>query len=183
MRGTLFAEKPPVATYRDILDQLTTAVAVVDAASDRSFRISYLNQSAQSLFGRSDARTIGVPLPKLMQDSHATPTVLQGVLDTGQPFTKREVSLYVADGLIRVNFSISPLSEVRTAGGVRTSRPLHPYRPGRTPRLPTGDDAQTCQGSRARNQESVGRHSGSGAAAGPATGERRSTRVHLGDHR
>ena len=111
MRGTLFAEKPPVATYRDILDQLTTAVAVVDAASDRSFRISYFNQSAQSLFGRSDARTIGVPLPKLMQDSHATPTVLQGVLDTGQPFTKREVSLYVADGLIRVNFSISPLSE------------------------------------------------------------------------
>lgn len=111
MRGTFFAGETTMATYRDILDQLTTAVVVVDAASDRSFRISYLNQSAQSLFGRSETRTIGVPLDTLMRDSHATPKVLQGVLDTGQPFTKREVSLHVVDGLIRVNYSISPLSE------------------------------------------------------------------------
>jgi len=100
-----------VATYRDILDQLTTAVAVVDAASDRSFRISYLNQSAQSLFGRSEARAVGLPLADLMRDAHASSAVLQGVLETGQPFTKREVPLYVADGLIRINYSISPLSE------------------------------------------------------------------------
>ncbi len=111
MRGTFLAERSVVATYRDILDQLTTAVVVVDAASDRSFRISYLNQSAQALFGRSDSRTLGLPLAKLMRDSHAAPTVLQGVLDTGQPFTKREVPLYVVDGLVRVNYSISPLSE------------------------------------------------------------------------
>ena len=111
MRGTFLAEQSSVATYRDILDQLTTAVVVVDAASDRSFRISYLNQSAQSLFGRSDNRTLGLPLVQLMRDDHATPTVLRGVLDTGQPFTKREVPLYVVDGLIRVNYSISPLSE------------------------------------------------------------------------
>ena len=111
MRGTFLAERSSVATYRDILDQLTTAVVVVDAASDRSFRISYLNQSAQSLFGRSDTRTLGLPLVQLMRDDHATPTVLRGVLDTGQPFTKREVPLYVVDGLIRVNYSISPLSE------------------------------------------------------------------------
>ena len=111
LRGTFLAEKPNVATYRDILDQLTTAVVVVDAASDRSFRISYLTQSAQSLFGRSDARTLGIPFAKLMRDDHATPAVLQGVLDTGQPFTKREVPLYVVDGLIRVNYSISPLSD------------------------------------------------------------------------
>ncbi|MCY3622228.1 MAG: nitrogen regulation protein NR(II) [Gammaproteobacteria bacterium] len=111
MRGTFFARNPTVATYRDILDQLTTAVVVVDAASDRSFRISYLNQSAQSLFGRSDTRTLGIPLARLIHDDHATPAVLQDVLDTGQPFTKREVPLYVVDGLVRVNYSISPLSE------------------------------------------------------------------------
>ena len=111
MRGTVLARNPTVATYRDILDQLTTAVAVVDAASDRSFRISYLNQSAQSLFGRSDTRTLGIPLAKLIRDDHAAPAVLQGVLDTGQPFTKREVPLVVVDGLVRVNYSISPLSE------------------------------------------------------------------------
>ena len=111
MRGTFFARNPTVATYRDILDQLTTAVVVVDSASDRSFRISYLNQSAQSLFGRSDTRTLGIPLARLIHDDHATPAVLQDVLDTGQPFTKREVPLYVVDGLVRVNYSISPLSE------------------------------------------------------------------------
>ena len=109
-RGTFFARKYRMATYRDILDQLNTAVAVVDAARDASFRITYINQSAQSLFGRSDTRALGQPLVKLMRDSHATPGVLQGVLRTGQPFTKREVPLYVADGIVRVSYSISPLS-------------------------------------------------------------------------
>ena len=99
-----------MATYRDILDQLNTAVAAVDAGNDASFRITYLNQSAQALFGRSDARVVGVPLVNLMRDSHATPAVLNNVLTSGQPFTKREVPLYVADGLVRVNYSISPLS-------------------------------------------------------------------------
>ena len=109
-RGTFLARMPPMATYRDILDQLNTAVAVVDAATDASFRITYLNQSAQSLFGRSDARVIGLPLVKLIRDDHTTPGVLSNVLATGQPFTKREVPLYVPDGQVRVNYSIAPLS-------------------------------------------------------------------------
>ena len=100
-----------MATYRDILDQLNTAVAVVDGAGDRSFRVTYLNQSAQALFGRSDTRAIGVPLTNLIRDSHAKPAVLQRVLDTGAPFTKREVALYVPEGVVRVHYSISPLSE------------------------------------------------------------------------
>ena len=109
-RGTFFAPKPPMATYRDILDQLNTAVAVVDAATDASFRVTYLNQSGQSLFGRSDARVIGLPLVKLIRDDHTTPAVLSNVLATGQPFTKREAPLYLPDGLLRVNYSIAPLS-------------------------------------------------------------------------
>ena len=101
----------PVATYRDILDQLNTAVAVVDAASDRSFRISYVNQSAQALFGHSAARVVGARLDALMRDDHAAPSVLQAVLDSGRPFTKRDVALYLPDGLVRLNYSIAPLSE------------------------------------------------------------------------
>lgn len=100
-----------MATYRDILDQLTTAVAVVDAASDRSFRISYLNQSAQALFGRSGARAIGARLDALLRDAHAAPSVLETVLESGRPFTKRDVSLCLADGHARVNYSIAPLSQ------------------------------------------------------------------------
>ena len=99
----------PMAAYRDILDQLNTAVAVVDGA-ERSFRVTYLNQSAQALFGRSAARTVGTPLAQLMRDSHATPAALQRVLDSGQPFTKRDVPLYMLEGPARVNYSIAPLS-------------------------------------------------------------------------
>ena len=100
-----------VATYRDILDQLNTAVVVVDAASDRRFRVTYLNQSAQALFGRSDVRAKGVPLAQLMRDSHATPAALQKVLETGRPFTKREALLSLSEGPVCVNYSIAPLSE------------------------------------------------------------------------
>ena len=100
-----------MATYRDILEQLHTAVAVVDAAGDSAFRVTYLNQSAQSLFGRSNARAIGVPLAKLVDDPHARPAALKRVLELGQPFTKREVALYVPGGLVRANYSIAPLGE------------------------------------------------------------------------
>ena len=99
-----------MATYRDILDQLTTAVAVVDAAHDDAFRVTYLNHSAEDLLGRSATRARGLPIGKLLADAHATPAALRKVLDTGRPFTKREVPLYLPEGLVRVNYSIAPLS-------------------------------------------------------------------------
>ena len=101
----------PVATYRDILDQLNIAVAVAQGAADGLFRITYLNQSGQSLFGRSSSRAIGMPLNELLRDAHASSQALQRVLESGAPFTKREVSLHVQHGTVRVNYSISPLSE------------------------------------------------------------------------
>lgn len=100
-----------MATYRDILDQLTTAVAVVDASDGRAFPVTYLNQSGQALFGRSASRAVGAPLDALLRDPHATPSALKAVLESGQPFTKRDVALRLADGPIRANYSISPLSE------------------------------------------------------------------------
>ncbi len=100
----------PMVAYRDILDQLTTAVAVIDAA-DGEFRIGYLNQAGQALFGRSAARALGVPVAVLIRDAHAAPAVLQDVLDSGRPFTKREAPLRVTDGVVRVNYSITPVSE------------------------------------------------------------------------
>ena len=100
-----------MATYRDILEQLDTAVAVVEAVPDRSFRIAYLNQSGQSLFGRSAPRALGMPLDALLPDVHARPAMLRDVLDSGRPFTKREVALAVPGGSVRVNYSIAPLAE------------------------------------------------------------------------
>ena len=104
-----------MATYHDILEQLTTAVAVVAAVVESgpgsSFRVTYLNQSAQALFGLSAARAVGQSLGALVADDHASARVLQSVLATGAPFTKREVALRVAPGSARVNYSISPLSD------------------------------------------------------------------------
>ena len=100
-----------MASHRDILEQLNTAVAVVEALPDRSFRITYLNQSGQSLFGRSAPRALGMSLDQLLPDVHAKPAMLQDVLDSGRPFTKREVALAVPGGAVRVNYSIAPLAE------------------------------------------------------------------------
>ena len=100
-----------MASHHDILDQLNTAVALV-AECDGVFRLRYLNQSAQFLFGRSDTQAVGQPLTELISDSHATPAVLQRVLETGQPFTKREVALRLPEGVVRVHYSISPISPV-----------------------------------------------------------------------
>ena len=97
---------PPTETF---WISSTPPLRVVDGA-ERSFRVTYLNQSAQALFGRSAARTVGIPLAQLMRDSHATPAALQRVLDSGQPFTKRDVPLYMLEGPARVNYSIAPLS-------------------------------------------------------------------------
>lgn len=100
-----------MASYREILEQLNTAVAVVEAGADRSFRITYLNQSGQSLFGRSALKALGTPLDQLLPDVHARPAMLQDVLDSGRPFTKREVALTVTGGPVRVNYSIAPLAD------------------------------------------------------------------------
>ena len=99
-----------MATPADILDQLTTAVAVARAKADGAFRIVYLNHAAETLFGRSASRALGRPIDQLLADVHATPVALQAVLDTGRPFTKREGALAGPDGALRVNYSIAPLS-------------------------------------------------------------------------
>lgn len=114
--GTLFALQRVVATYRDILDLLNTAVVAVTAVSNLdqdtpTFRVSYVNQSAQSLFGISEQRAVGKPVQTLLDDSHAKDSVLANVLATGQPFTKRGASLYLPDGAVQVDYSIAPLSE------------------------------------------------------------------------
>ena len=99
-----------MATCQDILEQLRTAVAVVAAGDDGAFRVGYLNQSAQSLFGRSAARAVGMPLQALVRDPHARPAALRRVLETGAPFTKRELPLPTAGGVARVNFTVAPLA-------------------------------------------------------------------------
>ena len=129
----------PIATYRDILEQLATAVVVVarpdgragsfagakllrglkpsgasaseDASPAEAFCITYLNQAAQSLFGHSDGALVGRRIEEVLSDSNATPRELARVLETGQAFTKRAASLTLDGGAVRLDYSIEPLSD------------------------------------------------------------------------
>ncbi|MXY51083.1 MAG: PAS domain-containing protein [Gammaproteobacteria bacterium] len=129
----------PIATYRDILEQLATAVVVVarpsgrvgsfagakllggakesgtspseDASLAEAFCITYLNQAAQSLFGHSDGALVGRRIEEVLRDPNATPQELAGVLETGQAFTKRAANLVLGGSTVRLDYSIEPLSD------------------------------------------------------------------------
>ena len=78
-----------MSSAADILNHLATAVVVLD----NSLRVSYLNQSAESLFGRSAQRAVGEEVRRLFVDPAEQASVLRNTLETGQPFTKREATL------------------------------------------------------------------------------------------
>ena len=78
-----------MANAKDVLDQLATAVVVLD----NMLRVTYLNQAAESLFGKSAQRVLGQDVRRLYVDPAEQATVLRSTLDSGQPFTKREAVL------------------------------------------------------------------------------------------
>ncbi len=78
-----------MANAQEVLDQLATAVVVLD----NMLRVTYLNQAAESLFGKSAHRVLGKEVRQLYIDPAEQATVLRNTLDSGQPFTKREAVL------------------------------------------------------------------------------------------
>ena len=92
----------------EILDHLTTAVVVLD----NTLRVSYLNQAAQSLFGKSAHRALGEEVRRLFVDPAEQASALRNALETGQPFTKREATL-VGNGRrpLRAHYTVELLGE------------------------------------------------------------------------
>ncbi len=78
-----------MANAQEVLDQLATAVVVLDGM----LHVTYLNQAAESFFGKSAPRVLGQEVRTLYVDPAEQATVLRNTLDTGQPFTKREAVL------------------------------------------------------------------------------------------
>ena len=78
-----------MANAQEVLDQLATAVVVLD----NMLRVTYLNQAAESLFGKSAHRVVGQEVRQLYIDPAEQATVLRNTLNSGQPFTKREAVL------------------------------------------------------------------------------------------
>lgn len=95
--------------HRRILDNLTTAVVVVDHA----LTVSYLNPAAEALLAASRARAVGAPIAEvfLEMDGADTAAELRDSLDTLHPFTKREVRLRAGGQEITVDYTVGLLME------------------------------------------------------------------------
>ena len=92
----------------DILDHLTTAVVVLNNV----LQVSYINQAAQSLFGKSAQRVLGSDVRRLFVDRAEQTTVLLNTLETGQPFTKRHATLTsYGIGELRADYSVELIGD------------------------------------------------------------------------
>jgi two-component system nitrogen regulation sensor histidine kinase GlnL len=92
----------------DILDQLTTAVVVLNNA----LQVTFVNQAAQSLFGKSSQRVLGADVRRLFVDRSEQTSVLLNTLETGQPFTKRHATLTsYGIGELRADYSVELLGD------------------------------------------------------------------------
>lgn len=94
-----------VTDYRSILDNLTTAVIVVD----RSLRIIYLNSAAENMLETSLLRVRGLRLAGLLLETDRSVDTLQTAAETGQTYTRRETSFLLATGgRLTVDYSVTP---------------------------------------------------------------------------
>ena len=92
-----------------VLDQLTTAVVMLDA----DLRPVYLNQAAQGLLAVSQQHARGQFFGDLLRDAGELLAALRNVLNTGTPFTQRQASLTLATlhQSVWVDISASPLPD------------------------------------------------------------------------
>lgn len=94
--------------YKNILDNLTTAVVVLE--SDLAIR--YLNPAAESLFETSMARSTGLAFGDVILNSEGAFRTLRKAAETGHSYTRRETELLLASGSRRtVDYSVSLLDQ------------------------------------------------------------------------
>ncbi|OTG82226.1 nitrogen regulation protein NR(II) [Acinetobacter sp. ANC 4648] len=106
----------PTIDYRLLVDNLTTAILLVDS----NLNIFYLNSSCESLFDISLLRASGQPVMNILHapnDHFNTHEALLNTLATGQAYTRREATINVNFKDKHVDYSVSQLN---------TGRPYHP---------------------------------------------------------
>lgn len=93
--------------HRRVLDNLTTAVVVVDP----DLLVRYLNPAAEALLAISRSRALDTPFSDVFmeQDGADTATELRETLATLHPFTKREVRLRTPLQEITVDYTVGLL--------------------------------------------------------------------------
>jgi len=97
----------PDLFLRQILDNLTTAVLLLDA----NLQVSYMNPAAEMLLEVSGQRVTGQRLDSLFSDSVESLQPLRNTVATGHPFTKREAQLNLSNGQALIaDYSVTPVS-------------------------------------------------------------------------
>lgn len=93
---------------RRILENISTSVLVFDD----ELRLSYLNPAAEILLAVSAARTTGLHVEQLLGGSKRFIENVRQALETGHPFTERELVLMTPDKRnITIDVSVTPLFE------------------------------------------------------------------------
>lgn len=96
----------PEHLLRQILDNLTTAVVLLDG----SLRVSYMNPAAEMLLEVSGQRVQGQRISSLFSDAVESMESLRNSISNGHPFTKREAQLNLSNGqCLMVDYSVTPV--------------------------------------------------------------------------
>ena len=109
-------DQHPTIDYRLLVDNLTTAILLVDS----NLNIFYLNSSCETLFDISLLRASGQPVMNILHapnDQFNTHEALLNTLKNGQAYTRREATINVNFKDKHVDYSISQLN---------TGKPYHP---------------------------------------------------------
>ncbi len=89
-----------------ILGNLTTSVLVFDEA----LRVSYINPAAEELFAVSSRQVMGHALEELVVNGDGLPVRVREAVDSGRPFTVRELQLQTTAGQeLTVDCTVTPL--------------------------------------------------------------------------
>ena len=97
----------PETLHTRLLDNLTTAILLVDAA----MRVRYLNPAAENLLELSSARVVGERLDRILHEDADTLHDLQRVIESGTGYTKRQTLFHMAPGRdIAVDYAVTPVA-------------------------------------------------------------------------
>ncbi len=97
------------ASYNKILDSLATAVIVLDY----SLRVSYLNASAEALFGVSIDQVTDKSFDTFFSPGDDAPASLRSALKSNRHFTKRKVRWKLHNNsTITLDYSFTPTPEI-----------------------------------------------------------------------
>ena len=97
----------PSNTYKGVIENLHATVLLFDAG----LHLRYVNPAGEMLLAASAGRLLGLHAQQLLS-SHSLVSALEEAIDSGHPFTERELVLETAPGQrVTVDVTATPLTE------------------------------------------------------------------------